>query len=119
MPLYYDTNYILAGMVVERAAGRSLYEEVAARFLKPLRLGRTIPSDSHVLPEVANGYFENRPVIVGGRFRLNPQWEWAGGGFASTAEDLARWVAEAEAASETVTLKREAGAWRVTGYPIR
>lgn len=89
---YSDTNYILAGMVVERAAGRSLYEEVAARFVKPLRLGRTIPSDSHVLPEVANGYFEGRPVIVGGRFRLNPQWEWAGGGFASTAEDLARWA---------------------------
>lgn len=89
---YADTNYILAGMVVERAAGRTLYEEVAARFLKPLGLERTIPSDSRVLPEVANGYFEGRPVIVGGRFRINPQWEWAGGGFASTAEDLARWA---------------------------
>jgi len=89
---YSDTNYILAGMVVERAAGRSLYEEVAARFLKPLKLERTIPSDSHVLPEVANGYSEGRPVIVGGRFQFNPQWEWAGGGFASTAEDLARWA---------------------------
>jgi len=89
---YGDTNYILAGMVVERAAGRSLYEEVAARFLKPLRLERTIPSDSHVLPEVANGYSEGKPIIVGGRLRINPQWEWAGGGFASTAEDLARWA---------------------------
>jgi D-alanyl-D-alanine carboxypeptidase len=89
---YGDTNYILAGMVLERAAGRTLYEEVGARFLKPLGLERTIPSNSHVLPEVANGYFEGKPVIVGGRFRINPQWEWAGGGFASTAEDLARWA---------------------------
>ena len=89
---YADTNYILAGMVIERATGRRLYELIAERILKPLKLERTIPSNSVVLPEVANGYLEGKPVIVGGRFTVNPQWEWAGGGFASTAEDLARWA---------------------------
>lgn len=89
---YADTNYILAGMIIERATGRTLYDEITRRFLKPLKLDRTIPSNSVTLPEVANGYFQNRPVIVGGRFIVNPQWEWAGGGFASTAEDLARWA---------------------------
>ena len=89
---YSDTNYILAGMIIERAAGKTLYEEAAEKLLQPLKLERTIPSNSVMLPEVANGYFENKPVIVGGKFILNPQWEWAGGGFASTAEDLARWA---------------------------
>jgi D-alanyl-D-alanine carboxypeptidase len=89
---YADTNYILAGMIVERATGKTLYEEINERILKPLKLERTIPSNSLVLPEVANGYLENKPVIVNGKFILNPQWEWAGGGFASTAEDLARWA---------------------------
>ncbi len=89
---YSDTNYILVGMIVERATGETLYDMIARKILKPLKLEGTIPSNSLTLPGVANGYFENRPVIVGGKFIVNPQWEWAGGGFASTAEDLARWA---------------------------
>jgi D-alanyl-D-alanine carboxypeptidase len=89
---YADTNYILAGLAVERAAGRTLYEEAAELILKPLGLAQTVPSDSATLGGVANGYLKNRPVVVAGRFTVNPQWEWAGGGFASTAEDLARWA---------------------------
>lgn len=89
---YTDTNYILAGLVVERATGQKLYDLITEKILKPLKLDRTIPSNSLTLPEVANGYFQNKPVIVKGRFIVNPQWEWAGGGFASTAADLARWA---------------------------
>lgn len=89
---YADTNYILVGMIVEKLTGKSLYENISENFLKPLGLERTIPSNSIVLPEVANGYFQNKPVIANGKFTVNPQWEWAGGGFASTAEDLARWA---------------------------
>ena len=89
---YGDTNYIIAGLAVEKATGRTLYEEISERILKPLKLDKTIPSNSLTLPGVANGYLKDKPVIVGGRFTINPQWEWAGGGFASTAEDLARWA---------------------------
>jgi CubicO group peptidase (beta-lactamase class C family) len=31
-------------------------------------------------------------MIVNGKFVINPQFEWTGGGFASTAQDLARWA---------------------------
>ncbi len=31
-------------------------------------------------------------ILPDGRFVINPQFEWAGGGFASTTEDLARWA---------------------------
>ena len=89
---YADTNYILVAMIIEKAVGKTLYELTAEKILKPYKLERTIPSNTLTLPEVSNGYFENKPVIVGGKFTVNPQWEWAGGGFASTAEDLARWA---------------------------
>lgn len=89
---YADTNYILIGLIVEKATGRTLYDIISEKILKPLKLDHTFPSNSLTLPEVANGYFQNKPVIVAGRFTVNPQWEWAGGGFASTAEDLARWA---------------------------
>ena len=88
---YADTNYILVGMIIEKVAGKTLYELITERILKPYKLERTIPSNSLTLPEVANGYAQNKPLIVDGKFTINPQWEWAGGGFASTAEDLARW----------------------------
>ena len=31
-------------------------------------------------------------MITDGRFAINPQFEWTGGGIASTSEDLARWA---------------------------
>ncbi len=31
-------------------------------------------------------------MIVNGKFAINPQFEWCGGGIASTSEDLARWA---------------------------
>ena len=96
---YADTNYILVGMIVERVTKRKLYTEVARRLLKPLGLANTIPSDRRTLPGVITGYSRpdspfkiNGRVIVDGKFIINPQMEWTGGGFASTAEDLARWA---------------------------
>ena len=90
---YADTNYILAGMIIEKVSGKTLYGLVDELILKPNLLQRTIPSNALVLDEVSNGYYKNEPLIVNGRFAINPQWEWAGGGFASTSEDLSRWAA--------------------------
>ena len=96
---YADTNYILVGMIFERVTKKTVYGEVQRRILGPHKLERTIPSDRRILPEVITGYsmpnspfgFEGR-VIIEGKFIINPQMEWTGGGFASTAEDLARWA---------------------------
>jgi len=96
---YADTNYILVGMIVERVTKKNLYAEVERRVLKPLKLRDTIPSDRRILPSVVTGHsrpqspfgFEG-PIIIDGKFLFNPQMEWTGGGFASTAEDLARWA---------------------------
>jgi len=89
---YADTNYILAGMIIEKASGKTLYSLANELILGPRKLERTLPSNAVVLPDVANGYMKGKPLIVNGRFTINPQWEWAGGGFASTAEDLSRWA---------------------------
>jgi len=96
---YADTNYILVGMVVERVTKRTLYTEVEQRILKPLKLTETIPSNSRTIPGLITGYsLPNSPfgfsgrTIIDGRFVINPQFEWAGGGFASTPLGLARWA---------------------------
>lgn len=96
---YADTNYILVGMIFERASGKTVYGEVARRILTPFKLRETLPSDSRVIPGLITGYvapnspfgFEGR-TIIDGKFIVNPQMEWCGGGFASTSEDLAKWA---------------------------
>jgi D-alanyl-D-alanine carboxypeptidase len=96
---YSDTNYIVLGMIIERVTKSRYYEQVTQRVLRPLKLTRTLPSDSRVIPGLIQGYAgANNPfggtdaMIVRGRFAINPQFEWCGGGMASTTEDLARWA---------------------------
>ena len=97
---YSDTNYIVLGMIVERATGSALYAEVERRILRPLGLRNTVPSDRRRITGLVQGYagadnpFGGTDAMIGpdGRFAVNPQFEWAGGGFASTADDLARWA---------------------------
>jgi D-alanyl-D-alanine carboxypeptidase len=96
---YADTNYIIVGIIIERVTKRTVYDLVRERLLNLFKLDRTIPADRRVLPDLAVGY--SRPdspfgftgrTIIDGKFVINPQFEWCGGGFASTAQELARWM---------------------------
>jgi D-alanyl-D-alanine carboxypeptidase len=96
---YSDTNYIVLGMIIEKVTGRKFYDEANRRLLKPLKLSDTIPQDGPRLRGVVQGYAgPNNPfggtdaMIVNGKFAINPQFEWTGGGYVSTANDLARWA---------------------------
>lgn len=97
---YSDTNYIVLGAIIERITGGTLNDQIRRRVLEPQRLGDVIPSDTVVLPGVVQGYagaenpFGHQPTMIrDGRFIVNPQFEWAGGGYATSAADLARWAA--------------------------
>ena len=98
--VYSDTNYIVLGVILEKIVGRDLYDEIQRRFIGPLALANTIPSNARVLEGVVQGYagpgnpFGGSETMIGadGRLAFNPQMEWAGGGYASTAGDLARWA---------------------------
>lgn len=96
---YSDTNYIVLGMIMEKITGRDLYKQVEERFLKPLKLTRTAPSDRVEARGVVQGYagaqnpFGGKDEMISdGKFIVNPQMEWTGGGYSSTAGDLARWA---------------------------
>lgn len=95
---YSDTNYIVLGLIVEQITGAKYYDLIRDRFIAPLGLRGLVPSDSARIPGLANGYvgagdpiLPAGPVVVDGAVVVNPQLEWAGGGFATNAVDLARW----------------------------
>jgi D-alanyl-D-alanine carboxypeptidase len=97
---YSDTNFVLLGMVIEKLTGRSLYQEIQERLLTPLGLTGIRPQDARALPGLVQGYAgepnpfgaPDRMLAQDGRFFLNPQFEWAGGGFIGNGGDYARWA---------------------------
>lgn len=96
---YSDTNYIVLGLIIEKAGKAPYYQQLQRRVLRPLGLSDTVPSDSRRIPGLAQGYAgPGNPfggadaMIQGGLFAVNPQFEWTGGGLACTTLDLARWA---------------------------
>ena len=96
---YTDTGYILLGLVAEQVSGQAYYKFIQSRFLTPLGLTHTAPSNRKNLPGLAAGYLaddnpfglppkttDKRGVMV-----WNPAVEWTGGGLVSTSNDLAVW----------------------------
>lgn len=96
---YTDTGYLLLGLVIEETVGRSYYDLVTERFLDPLGLADTAPSDKPTLSGLAVGYVEDgnpfglppRTMDAGGRLLWDPGMEWTGGGLVSSSRDLAAW----------------------------
>ncbi|WP_305786280.1 serine hydrolase domain-containing protein [Symbioplanes lichenis] len=90
---YSNTNYILAGMIIEKVTGRPWATEVSARILRPLGLRETsMPGDVPFLPGPhARGYQQWEP---GGELTdvtvFNPTVAGASGGMVTTPSDLAR-----------------------------
>ncbi len=98
---YSDTGYILAGLAIEAATAKPLFEQISARFLLPLSLGDTAPANRRSVPRLAAGYpcpdnpfgFPKKTIDHTGRLSWHPGVEWAGGGLVSTSPDLATWGA--------------------------
>ncbi|MFJ5880745.1 serine hydrolase domain-containing protein [Kitasatospora cineracea] len=90
---YSNTNYVLARLVAERAAGRPFATELRRLVLAPLGLtGTSAPGTDPELPAPHNhGYYrypdagrEHTLDIT----RQNPSWVGAGGDLVSTTRDL-------------------------------
>jgi len=96
---YSDTGYLLAGLIIESQTGRNLYEEIKRRFLAPLHLELTTPSNRRYIPGLAAGYIDTdnafglpaKTIVKPGIMAWNPAVEWAGGGFVSNSKDLVVW----------------------------
>src|SRR5438270_8689498 len=88
---YSNTNYTLAGMVVEKAAGMPFFQYVRTHILQPV--GLTSASDFDVNPRAATATGYIRYGL--GPLRPAPDagagWMWAAGELAMTASDLAKW----------------------------
>jgi D-alanyl-D-alanine carboxypeptidase len=84
---YSNTNYLLAGLVIEAVTGRSAEQEITDRILRPLGLTRTtLPrTDPRIHGRHLHGYdLSHRDVTV-----FSPSYDWTAGAMISTLADLA------------------------------
>jgi D-alanyl-D-alanine carboxypeptidase len=87
---YSNTNYMLAGLIIERVTAHRLADELGRRILGPLHLRDTsFPVNRSVIA----GSHANGAALVQGKVRdltvLNPSGTWGAGNIVSTATDLA------------------------------
>lgn len=84
---YSNTNYVLAGLVIEAVTGRSAVSEVTDRIIRPLRLDHnSFPvTDPRIRGRHLHGYgMSEQDLTV-----FSPSYDWTAGGIQSTVEDLA------------------------------
>ncbi|MER5784037.1 serine hydrolase domain-containing protein [Streptomyces mobaraensis] len=92
---YSNTNYILAGMLIEKLTGHSYADEIGRRILKPLGLrATTLPGTSAGVPgphgRAYSKLFDDSTTKVYDTTEQNPSWAWAAGEIISTTGDLNR-----------------------------
>ncbi|MBP5939604.1 serine hydrolase domain-containing protein [Streptomyces acidiscabies] len=93
--LYSNTNFILAGMVIEKATGHPYGAEVRTRIINPLHLkGTSVPGNSVTLPRPASRAYGKLAETADGPTydvtELNPSIAGSAGEMISTSADLTR-----------------------------
>jgi D-alanyl-D-alanine carboxypeptidase len=88
---YSNTGYVLLGLVIEKATGHSLAEELNARIFRPLRLEHTsFPASPTIAGRHAHGYTKAVGPTTVDITEISPSLFGAAGGVVSTPADVAR-----------------------------
>jgi CubicO group peptidase (beta-lactamase class C family) len=89
---YSNTNFVIAGLIVEKVSGEKLFDFLGEHIFRPLEMKSAWNSDEKELtrtdaaPYMHNALGPARPVPNGGE-----GWMFAAGELAMTAHDLALW----------------------------
>ncbi|MFE7412948.1 serine hydrolase domain-containing protein [Streptomyces laurentii] len=91
---YINTNYLVAGLIIQKVTGRPLGEEINRRVVDRIGLRHTsfpTPGDMAIHEPHPKGYHRD---TAGSPWRevteLDPSWGWAAGAVVSTNSDLNR-----------------------------
>ncbi|MEU9253439.1 serine hydrolase domain-containing protein [Streptomyces sp. NPDC048270] len=91
---YSNTNYVVAGLLVQKITGRPLAEEIDRRVIQRLGLRHTYfpaPGDATVREPHPRGYHRaSADAPLTDITEIDPSWAWAAGQLISTNSDLDR-----------------------------
>ncbi|UQA96912.1 serine hydrolase domain-containing protein [Streptomyces halobius] len=90
---YSNTNYLLAGLIIEKVTGRPLAEEITRRVIERIGLRHTYfpaAGDESIREAHPEGYAAKGGGVMKNITELDPSWAWAAGQMISTPGDLNR-----------------------------
>ncbi|GAA1248474.1 serine hydrolase domain-containing protein [Kitasatospora nipponensis] len=91
---YSNTNYVLAGLIIQKVTGRPLAEEIDRRVIRRIGLRHTYfpaPGDATIREPHPEGYYRDSPgAPLRDVTQTDPSWGWAAGQLISTDSDLNR-----------------------------
>ncbi len=89
---YSNTNYVIAGVIVERVSGMPLWALLGKRVFTPLGMKSVTDTNDGALPQSdPGGYFRYALGPLHPAPKEGKGWMFAAGELAMTAEDLAKW----------------------------
>lgn len=89
---YSNTNYVIAGAIIEKVAGMPMWRFLEERVFKPLDMKSAYDIDRAKLEAAdATGYMRYALGPLHPAPKEGPGWLFAAGEIAMTAEDLAKW----------------------------
>ncbi len=87
---YSNTNYILLGMIAEKAGGAPLAELIRQRLLTPARLKQTfLEGEEPLVGVLASGFDQNDNLVTNAYHMSIP---WAAGAMVASGADLCDWI---------------------------
>lgn len=91
---YSNTNYVLAGLLIEKVTGRPLAEQITKRVIDRIGLRHTYfpgAGDERIREAHPQSYFAAKPgAPLENITEMDPSWGWAAGQVISTPGDLNR-----------------------------
>ncbi|MEU5429447.1 serine hydrolase domain-containing protein [Streptomyces olivoreticuli] len=95
---YSSTNYLVAGLIVEKVTGRPLAEQIDKRVIQKIGLRHTYfpaPGETTIRERHPQGYRQESPgALLRDVTEIAPSASWAGGAMVSTESDLSRFFSE-------------------------
>lgn len=89
---YSNTNYVIAGEIVEKISGQPLFTFLRQHILEPLNITSVLDTNAKKLPENdPQGYFRYALGPLRPAPHEGPGWMFAAGELAMTPTDLAKW----------------------------
>ncbi|WP_424886861.1 serine hydrolase domain-containing protein [Streptomyces sp. XH2] len=95
---YSSTNYLVAGLIVQKVTGRPLAEQIDQRVIQPIGLRNTYfpaPGETTIRERHPRGYRQGTTdADLRDVTEIDPSASWAGGAMVSTTSDLNRFFSE-------------------------
>ncbi|MBU1702239.1 MAG: beta-lactamase family protein [Candidatus Eisenbacteria bacterium] len=89
--LYATTSYTVIAAVIESVLKKNFLSCMDEFLLQPLKLTHTVPNDRlKEIPNCTEFYVGNRKKEISKADFHDPSYKWAGAGYLSTADDMAR-----------------------------